>query len=312
MASADPLTRRRSLPPGMVPASVGATDATPLRICHWPGAAGGGSILAVGGRGDFIEKYAESYWDWRDQGFAVAAFDWRGQGRSGRLGDTPDKGHSLGFAPLVRDFAAISAWFRVTMPPPHFVVAHSMGGHLTLRHLTAGGRDFDRAVLLAPMLGITARPLGPSLTRLMARVQGWLGRGGEFSPGGGPYKPRPAGAARQLMLTGDSERYLDEPWWIANTPGVGVGSVTNGWLAAAFASLDWLAAPGRLETVATPLLILIPEHENLVDNPATRRAAARIPGAILEEIPEAAHELLRETDATRTAVLARIAAFLRG
>lgn len=304
---ADPLARRRSLPPGGVVATV-TVDGWPLRAMAWAGGTRG-SILAVNGRGDFIEKYAETCWDWIDRGWSVAAFDWRGQGRSGRLGDDPDKGHCDTLDRLVADVAELVAWFKETLPGPHFVVAHSMGGHLTLRHLAGGGRDFERAVLLAPMLGITT-PVAPWLMALAARAMRLVGGGGRYLPGGGPYRGKPPGSPRQMMLTTDSVRYVDEPWWAETQPGLVVGGVTWGWLAAAHASLAALTAQGRLEAVATPTLILLPANESLVDNAATRRAAPRIPGVTLETIPDAAHELLRERDATRTAVLDRIDAFL--
>lgn len=305
----DALIRRRSLPPGgRVVTLAGGGDGWPLRAMTWRDGARG-SILFAGGRGDFIEKYSESYWDWRDRGYGLATFDWRGQGRSGRLGDDADKGHSHGFEPLLADFAEVVRWFRTELPAPHHLVAHSMGAHLALRHLALGGRDFERAVLLAPMLGIATRPVAPWLMRLILQAQRRAGRLGEYTPGGGPYRGREAGSPRQLLLTTDSQRYVDEPWWAANHPGLAVGAVTWGWLAAAHASLDAIAVAGRLQAVATPTLILLAEHEALVDNAATRRFAPRIPGAVLETVPDAAHELLREQDAIRARVLDRIDAW---
>jgi alpha-beta hydrolase superfamily lysophospholipase len=87
-----------------------------------------------------------------------------------------------------------------------------------------------------------------------------------------------------------------------------MGSPTYGWLAAAFRSLDRLFA--GLKRVGTPLLILIPADDRLVDNVATRRAQALLPGAELVAIPGAGHELLREASDTRAQVLARATAFL--
>ena len=44
-----------------------------------------GTVLILGGRGEFMERYFETMNDLMRRGFAVASFDWRGQGGSDRL-----------------------------------------------------------------------------------------------------------------------------------------------------------------------------------------------------------------------------------
>ena len=295
--------QRRSLPPdAMIETSDG------LRRVHWTGGAAG-SVLFLGGRGDFIEKYAEALWDWRSRGFAVASFDWRGQGGSGRLG-RGQAGHADSFEPWLDDLGDQLAWFEATLPPPWFVVAHSMGGHLLLRHLAGGPSRLTRVVLLAPMLGLAVPPLGPAATSAAARAMVGLGQAGRYAPLQGPYDTRRRGPARQRLLTGDTARFDDEAWWLGQHPELALGGVTWGWLAAAFASVAALTAPGVLERIAVPCLALLAEHEGLVDNAAAAAALARVPGARVETIADAAHELLRETDAVRLPVLDRIGTYL--
>jgi lysophospholipase len=319
------LARRRSLPPGGEIAMRAMADGWPVRTVLWQGAADGpGSILFLTGRGDFLEKYCETFHDLVDAGWGVASFDWRGQGLSGRQGDTPMKGHSPGFDNWLADLDDLISWFRGSLPGPHYAVAHSMGGHLLQRHMAGENGEFTRAVLLAPMLGVLARPLGPLLARRLARTMVTMGRGGNFVAGGGPYQPGLAGSVRQKLLTSDAGRYADEGWWVAQNPELAVGSVTWGWLDAAFRSLDMIfAAPDeargtgegrddrpRLQRITTPALVLIPEHDGLVDNGVTRRAEALMPNARIATVAGAGHELLRETPAIRAAVLALVMRFL--
>ena len=305
----DALEQRRTLPPGGETEMRDMADGWRLRTMLWP-AGPRGSILFLGGRGDFIEKYSEALHDWRARGYGLAAFDWRGQGGSGRLLADPLRGHTDSFAPWLADLAAQVAWFKATLPPPHYAVAHSMGGHLLLRHLEARPADFARAVLLAPMLGIRAAPLGARATRRLAALACALGQARTYPPGGGVLVRGVPGSPRQRNLTSDAERYGDEDWWLAQQPALTLGGVTWGWLHAAFASLDTLFAPGALERVTTPLLILTAEREALVDNDATARAAARLPNVTLATVAGGAHELLREADVIRRPVLDRIAAVL--
>ena len=303
----DPLIRRRSLPPGATWESL-PVDGWPLRTVRWTGHAG--SILFVGGRADFIEKYGEAYWTWLDEGFGVATFDWRGQGRSGRLGRDAHAGHG-DFERWTDDLDAIASWFAATMPAPHYVVAHSMGGHLTLRHLARGHSPFGRAVLLAPMLGIKLTASAPRLARALVHLGQRLGLARHYAPlqrGYGAWQQRPE---RQALLTGCPDRFGDEHWWIAGDPGLALGGTTFGWLSSAFASIGALFAPQVLEKISTPMLILAGEHEALVDLAAIRAAAARLPSARLELIAEGRHELLRDIDRVRAETHRQIAAFLR-
>lgn len=325
MAEWSDLARRRALPAGGAVVMVALRDGWRVRTAVWPGRVDGpGSILLVTGRGDFIEKYCETFHDLVAAGWGVASFDWRGQGLSGRQGDDAMKGHASGFDTWLGDLDELVGWFRGVLPGPWFAVGHSMGGHLLQRHLAGENAEFSRAVLLAPMLGVRARPLGARAARLLARAMVGLGRGGDYVAGGGPYRRGAAGSYRQRLLTGDTGRYGDEGWWVEREPGLGLGSATWGWLDAAGRSLDdLLAAPvgargtgegadarPRLERITTPMLILIPEDDGLVDNKVTRGAAGRMPYARIERVAGAGHELLREVPAIREAVLARVTRFL--
>lgn len=313
MTIADSLTRRRSLPPAANWHDWRASDGWTIRAVDWQPRAGEtrGSILFVGGRADFIEKYCESYWTWLDWGLGVAAFDWRGQGCSGRLSDHHHKGHCDSFEPWVADLAGLVDWFKAMLPGPHYLVAHSMGGHLTLRHLADRPESVARAVLLAPMLGINSGPLPPALVRRIAAWGARSGRAHRYAPLQGPYRPMLRGTRRQTMLTGDIERFADEGWWIDGDDRLALGGVTYGWLASALHSIDALFASGVLERIATPILSLMGEQERLVDRCAAERAMARLPNARYERIARGAHELLRERDEIRNEVQARIRQFLR-
>jgi lysophospholipase len=322
------LARRRSLPAGAHIETRAMADGWPLRSLFWPGRPDGpGSVLFLGGRADFAEKYAETFHDLVDASWGVASFDWRGQGRSGRVGDDAMKGDAPGggFDRWLGDLDAMVAWFHAVLPPPWFAIGHSMGGHLLLRHLAGENCEFERVVLLAPMLGVSARPLGATLARALARLMVGLGQGRRYVAGGGPNLPRAAGSPRQLLLTTDPERYGDEGWWVEQDPALALGSSTWGWLAAAFASLDTLLKPPpalrgtgegarrvpALQRITTPVLVLVPVSDGLVDNAITQAAVATMAFATLEAIPDAGHELLREASDIRARVLARTLDFLQ-
>ncbi len=308
----DPWQRRHRLPDAAVQSFQFMADDWPIRVVHMPRPVAdvGRHVLLITGRADFVEKYAELLHNLADAGWGATIFDWRGQGLSRRVGKTPQHGASPGFGLWLRDLASMVDWAQARAEGPLVAMAHSMGGHLLLRHLAAGNSHIARAVLLAPMIGLRAKPLGVGIARRIAALQVVRGKGGDYVLGGGPWQPGRPGEDRQRWLTSDLERFHDESWWIGTYPSLALGSVTWGWLDDAFASIDALLRPGVPEAITTPLLFQIPREDELVDSAATRRLVPRIAGAELLVHQGGAHELLREADAIRSAVLAAALAHL--
>jgi lysophospholipase len=308
----DPIARRRQIPADAVVDTLIADDGWVLRRFSRPAPADGpvrGTILFLGGRGDFFEKYLEALDDWHQRGWQLVSIDWRGQGGSGRLAPNPRVGHAEDFAQWVADYADVWAGVVAETPGPHVVIAHSMGGHLTLRALAEHRVAPDAVVLSAPMLGFNAPYpdwLGHKVAGLMCRL-----RGAETAAWKESEKPGASMKLRQLLLTHDPERYQDELWWHGQNHALKLGPASWGWVRTAYASFRGLAAPGMLEAITTPILILSASKDALVNAAATRRDVSRLVSAQFHEYGAGvAHEVLRESDATRADVLARIDQFL--
>jgi lysophospholipase len=303
---------RRAVPTGAAFSTRPASDGWPTRWFDWPAQAGSpvrGSILFQCGRGDIVEKYLESFAHWHADGWHVSSFDWRGQGGSGRLTADPHVGHISDFGIWINDLADNWALWRDRTPGPHFIMGHSMGGHLVLRSLIEGRIDPDAAVLVAPMLGFEAGALPVNLVaglvkclaRLWPERQAWKEN----------ERPTIAATRRQTFLTHDDARYADEMWWKSTKPELAMGPPSLSWLAQAHASTLATAAPGLLESVTTPLLLIGSQGDKLVSPAAIPRFAARLPNAQLKMFdPSAAHEILREIDSVRDEAMALIDRFL--
>jgi lysophospholipase len=301
---------RRAIPAGAAIDEWRAPDGWVHRTLAWPAGQGRGTILFQGGRGDIFEKYLEAFDHWHRAGWTVESFDWRGQGGSGRMSADPMCGHMGDFAPWIDDLAVYFDDLTRRTPGPHVIVAHSMGGHLTLRALAERRIAPAAVVLVAPMLGLKSAPFG---ARVAAKVA-WLMtkiRAPERLAWKINERPGVPMKGRRALLTHDAERYEDELWWKAERPEIAVGPPSWAWVAEAYRSTLALEARGRLESVATPMLILGAEQDRLVDVAAIRRAARRLPNAKLRLWgAESAHEILREADPVRDAALAEIDRFL--
>jgi len=288
-----------------------ARDGWPLRTYFQPAQGRPrGSILWLGGRGDIFEKYVESLNAWAAAGRSVTSFDWRGQGGSGRTGSDPRVGHIDDFAPWIDDLAAFYDDWRAREPGPHFVMGHSMGGHLLLRALAERRIAPEGVVLSAPMLGFDtgALPFGvaKALSALMARFTSSRHKAWPANE-----KPAPPSASRQAFLTHDDARYADELWWKAHDDVLVLGPPSWRWMAAAYRSIAGLRMPGVIEHIVTPVQIVATEGDELVSPQAIRDFAARLPHAQLLMLgPEVAHEVLRERDGPRDQAMSAIAAFM--
>jgi lysophospholipase len=303
----------RQIPADAIVDTVAARDGWPLRRFRRDASAAGeprGTIVFVGGRGDFFEKYLEAFDDWHRRGWAVVSVDWRGQGGSGRLTGDPHVGHADDFAVWIDDLTDLWRNSIAPLPRPHVIIGHSMGGHLVLRALAEQRIAPDAAVLSAPMLGFNAPYpdwLGHKVASLMCRMRGSATAAWKESE-----KPGANMAMRKMLLTHDANRYQDELWWHARNPVTKLGPASWGWVRAAYASFLGLAGAGRLEAITTPMLILSASRDALVSAKAIRRDAARLHSAHFHEYGDGvAHEVLREADPTRADVLRRIDDFLK-
>lgn len=296
-------TQRRRRPADLQLAMWLAPDGWPLRsFALGARSAVRGSILFVGGRGDFLEKYLEAFAHWADRGWQVAGFDWRGQGGSGRE-HPAGLCHVADFATLRDDLAAFCTDWRARTPGPHVVIGHSMGGHVMLRAAAATLVEPDAMVLLSPMIGIRAGPLRGAALHGVARI-GNLPLLRERPIWSGPSSPRPG------RITSSMERHADKLWWKAQHPELARGAPTWGWLAAATRSMATLDRQLRLRPVTLPGLIVTAASDPVIDLAAIRRVRPCLPQFELSAIPRAGHELLRERDQLRLECLRRIDEFL--
>lgn len=303
----DPLLSRRAIPADATLATWRAGDGWPVRRFDRAGS-GRGAILFQGGRADMIEKYLESFDDWHRAGWSVTSFDWRGQGGSGRLAADPHVGHADAFTPWLDDLERFWREWVGHHDGPHVVIGHSMGGFLALQAMVERRLLPDAAVLVAPMLGLRS-PIG-------ARAGGWLARTMRRlgDPARRAWVERDDAASRARRggrLTADAGRFADEGWWFERNPAIRLGPPSWAWLAEAFAATAQLRADPRLASVDVPTLMLIADHDRLVDSRAALAVAARLPKARVRRFGAGcAHEILREADPVRDQAMAAIATFL--
>lgn len=300
------------IPLGAIVAAARAVDGVRLRTARWvPARAPRGTVVILGGRAEFIEKYFESIQQLLDRGFAVATMDWRGQGGSARQLKNPRKGHIDDFSLYERDLdALVSEVLDPSCPRPWFGLCHSMGAAILLAVARAGRCPFDRLVLTSPMIAL-AGFRRPRAVRLLVEALDALGLGGAFAPGGGSkiVALRPFAGN---VHTSDPARYARVSGVVAAEPELGLGWPTVGWLHAAFRLMREFEDPDFPRRVLTPILVVASGADRVTDTRAAERFAARLRAGRLIVVDGAEHELMMERDVFRDRFWAAFDAFIPG
>lgn len=250
-----------------------------------------GSIILCPGRTEFIEKYFETIAKLQARGFAVMCIDWRGQGLSDRETREQQKGHIGDFDRAARDLGEAVRRNADRLPRPHILLAHSMGGALSLLALQKKYLTVEGAVFSAPMWGIAALK-GSALNA--ARAAAALGFGKAYAPGATKAWSREPFAGNPV--THDAARHKRAMDLIEKEPKLALAGPTIGWAASAASVMAGFQKPGALQGLAMPVLVATAEEEKLVDNTAHARVVAQLPNATHIVIPGAMHEIMMETD----------------
>jgi lysophospholipase len=270
-----------------------------LRYAVWnvPGTPRG-AVVVLTGRGEFIEKYAtEVMGELLGRGFAVYAVDWRGQGLSDRPLADRGKGHIDNFATYMADLALfLETIVAADAPRPILALCHSMGGHILLRHLAeTGSGPFSAGIFVSPMTALRREAMLRSILMVMPEVSAVEER---YLFGTGPFIL----LAREFasnFVTHDERRYRFTEEWFAADPRLTLGGPTIGWSRQAVRSMTAALAPGYLERIDLPLLLITAGEDRLIDPANHAPIAARLRHGEHFTIANARHEIMMETDDIR-------------
>jgi lysophospholipase len=275
-----------------------------LRYACWnaPGTARAGavrgSVVLLTGRGEFIEKYAtEIVGELLARGYCVFAMDWRGQGLSDRPLEDRGKGHIDNFTTYMADLQLFLDKVVIPAAPrPILALCHSMGAHITMRLLAENGSGpFSAGVLVSPMTALLREAMLRSVLMLMPEIPAIEHR---YLFGTGPFVL----LAREFnanFVTHDERRYRFTEQWFTADPRLTLGGPTLGWGRQAVHSMTAALAPGYLERIDLPLLLVSAGEDPLIDTRTHATVAARLRHGEHFTIAPAKHEVMMETDDLR-------------
>lgn len=258
-----------------------------------------GSVVLLGGRKEFIEKYFETTEELKQRCFDVYSIDWRGQGLSTRM--LPDR--HKGFVKDFNDYSRDLNYFihNIVKPvavSPLIILAHSMGGHIALRFIHDHPQLVDKTVLASPMIDINIPFIPRRLVRSVSRLAAKNGFGHLYSISSKGYSVL-RNKFEGNPITSDYKRFMVEHKAIESNPDLALGGVTYGWLAAAFDSIDLLFSDGYAESITSEILIAGAGRDRIVSESAQKKICSRIGRCRFVSIPGSYHEILMENDRIR-------------
>ena len=277
-----------------------AADGARLRVVRYPLPAGTprrGAVLVMPGWSEFSEKYAEVARDLHARGFAVVVCDPRGQGYSQRLDGDDKRGHIRDFRIFVSDLSTCMDYVRRTEEGPYALIAHSMGGLVTLEWLAEGkGNDLAGIALSAPLTNLFPSRIKKRLVRMVTVAGTMAGRGESPLPG----LKEQAYSFEGNVLTQDPVRHERFRQLQLAAPEARAGLPKFDWLRAALAGMDRIQAPGALGSVPSEVLLVSASRDETVDATHHPKLASAYPDKIrLVTVEGARHELLMEADRFR-------------
>jgi lysophospholipase len=270
-----------------------------------------GTIIALQGRHETIEKYFETAQDFAARGFQTLTFDWRGQGSSQREMRNTARGYVDSFSSYVTDL--VTVFEQIGLPDcrgPFYIVAHSTGGLVALLASPQLVNRVRRMVLCAPLLELGAQPLSRGQINALTGILTTLGLGGAYmGPGPKPFRDKPF---VKNKVTSDPARYARNGAIIEAEPRFLLGSPTAAWLAAALRAMDKVWDPDFIASIHIPVLMIAAGSDSVVSTPAIERYAGELRSGAVITIDGAQHEILQESDLVREQFLAAFEAFIPG
>lgn len=270
-----------------------------------------GTVIALHGRNECIEKYYETARDMAKRGMAVATFDWRGQGGSDRLIGNPAKGYVDSFHDYVAD---LSVFFEQIVLPdcqgPYYVLAHSTGSLVALLATPMMVNRVDRMVLCAPLLELASSRFSSTSLAVVSGFLNNVGLGRLYMTGGA--RPREIRPFKGNKLTTDPDRYARNVELFKQAPQLGLGGPTVSWVSAFCRASAEVSSADFMAAMRVPILIVAAGSDEVVSNRAIEQYARRLRSGRLVTIDGARHEILQEADRYRDQFFAAFDAFVPG
>lgn len=274
--------------------SLHGKDGTPLFCVSYEAEVPVGTVLFVHGFSENAYKYSEMIHSLLRNGYSVIAYDQRGHGRSGRDSAIPDRSvtHVDHFEDYVQDLEIICREILTSMPEPHMVFAHSMGGAVAALFLESHPGVFSAAVLTSPMIAPnTGIPV--SVAKAVCRAAILFGRGKHrpffLKPYSGPEDFSSSCATDPVRFSWYDSVRISTPDFQNSVP-------TYRWIWESSCVTRKILSAGIPEKVACPVLLCAADKDSNVLPEPQKEFIRRVQHGKYIVVPGSRHEIFRSVN----------------
>lgn len=273
------------------------------------------AIVMVPGRSECMMRYLDLIYEFYQMGYSVYILDHRGQGYSDRLTSINDMGHVDDFNNYVKDLK--SFYEKVVQKQTHkqrFILTHSMGGCISALYMEKYPKDFDGAVMSAPMLGLNTN-LPFRLIKLFISLRCFLKQNKKFASKKNSWNELDfKSQLNSKFYTHSKIRWEKDLKYYKEHAETRIGGPSVGWVYQSIQGIN--LAHKQAEKIQVPILIFQAGEDSIVENKGQEKWADAInkspnKGSVqIVKIPEAFHVLFMEKDKYRIPVMKKATAFL--
>ncbi len=267
------------------------------------------TIVLLPGWSESYAKYLEVIYDLYQEGYSIYALDHRGQGFSKHLVESNSQiSYVEKFDYYLNDLAIFMNTIvlkEVSEKP--YLLAHSMGGAISLLYLKDHQDQFKAAVLCSPMLQINTKPYPTVVANGLIGVLKLLGKGKNYAPGKGDYNPD--ASFEKNILTHSKVRYQMSHMMNFIYPETIIGGPSVNWI------FESVKATKKLKKVGAelklPILMFQASADEIVKTKRQGKLCKRAADCRIEVFEGAHHEILMEQDTHRDRAMSEIKSFFK-
>lgn len=211
-------------------------------------------VLFLNGHGEFIEKYDYLPEDLKmPSNYAFLTWDHQGQGAS----DGEPRLHIHDYDDLAQDASFLVK--KLVNEKPYTLMAHSMGGLISLYAIMKGYLNPVRAIMSAPLFGVQ-HFIPQSVGQMMGKIACRLGLGKWYF-----QKKLQTPAFKNNLFTNSEERFHNR-----FKSSYKIEGITFGWIKATGEAIAYIMNEENIARLKTPIRILYGDDERLVSKTAIK------------------------------------------
>ena len=262
-------------------------------------------VIIVPGFTESSIKYLEVAYDLIQHSFSpIYVIDHRNQGASERA-VKKDIGYVEDFSFYLKDLQHfIDNIVKVNHPHQKpYLLAHSMGGLISLLYLQNNPTAIDSAVLSSPLMRIKFSKAREGFISVFSFFYFSVFKKSSFSM---KYKKTSVEFNPKNNITHDIDRFQFNKW-LDLSQDIYINRISLNWTKEAIKNK--YTVTDKTYKIKTNVLILTAEKESIVDNKATQKVCKKITSCSSIPIAKAKHEILMEKNETREKALNKIIQF---